>query len=243
MCFNTSVFNIDISTFLSQALNNKKKKNTTKGVEWNICKFLSKPKKFSLNFSDINFFPYFQQHFLKMSEEQAKLDEITRREEAVKRREEAVKKREKEVKRREEAVKRREEEQILYFLMSAYHYCNDPHNNNDTSLVEFLLDNGADINKKDGEGCTPLHIASTLEMAKILIERGADFEAVNNKGETPLICHSSCGRVDIVNYLISKGASKETKTYDGQTAYDVACDECPENDREQVKAELQRMLS
>jgi ankyrin repeat protein len=55
--------------------------------------------------------------------------------------------------------------------------------------VEFLLDKGADVNHKNYNGNTPLHIAivnQDLEVCKVLISRGADVSITNNEGKTPL---------------------------------------------------------
>lgn len=53
-------------------------------------------------------------------------------------------------------------------------------------MVEFLVENGADVNRGDNEGWTPLHATAScgfLSIAKYLIEHGADVAAVNNDGQ------------------------------------------------------------
>jgi len=54
-------------------------------------------------------------------------------------------------------------------------------------VVKILLDAGADVNAKDGEGNTPFQIAlshgTTLEILRLLLERG--FK-INEEYETPL---------------------------------------------------------
>ncbi|MHC4477688.1 MAG: ankyrin repeat domain-containing protein [Planctomycetota bacterium] len=45
------------------------------------------------------------------------------------------------------------------------------------SMVEFLLDNGADVNIDSGSGCRPIHVAAwrdRVEISRILLEHGAD---------------------------------------------------------------------
>lgn len=59
---------------------------------------------------------------------------------------------------------------------------------NDTALVPFLLENGAQnsINDQDKNGDTALHNAvhANRSIIKTLIEHGADITIVNNEGET-----------------------------------------------------------
>lgn len=53
-------------------------------------------------------------------------------------------------------------------------------------MVEFLVKQGADVNRGDNEGWTPLHATAScgfMYIAKYLIEQGADVAAVNNDGE------------------------------------------------------------
>ena len=53
-------------------------------------------------------------------------------------------------------------------------------------MVEFLVANGADVNRGDNEGWTPLHATAScgfLSIAKFLLEHGANVAAVNNDGE------------------------------------------------------------
>ena len=53
-------------------------------------------------------------------------------------------------------------------------------------MVEFLVAHGADVNRGDNEGWTPLHATAScgfLSIAKFLLEAGADVAAVNNDGE------------------------------------------------------------
>ena len=57
-----------------------------------------------------------------------------------------------------------------------------------TEAARLLIENGADVNMKDGKGSTPLHSAAVFGragVAKLLLENGADFQARNDDGATP----------------------------------------------------------
>ena len=56
-------------------------------------------------------------------------------------------------------------------------------------LVWLLVDGGADVNSRDKDHETPLHMAhrnNRIDIARRLIIRGADNSAKNNKGEIPI---------------------------------------------------------
>ena len=58
-----------------------------------------------------------------------------------------------------------------------------------TSMTNFLISNGAEVNISDENGQTPLYIASRngcLESVKHLIENGATIDAKRDNGTTPL---------------------------------------------------------
>ncbi len=57
-----------------------------------------------------------------------------------------------------------------------------------TEAARLLIENGADVNMKDGKESTPLHSAAVFGragVAKLLLENGADFQARNDDGATP----------------------------------------------------------
>jgi len=54
-------------------------------------------------------------------------------------------------------------------------------------IMEFLIDNGANVNMKNSRGDTPLFRARVERMAEILINAGADIHEENELGNTPLL--------------------------------------------------------
>ncbi len=82
---------------------------------------------------------------------------------------------------------------------------------NNTELLEWLLDNGANINHQDRNGFSALHFAvkeQRFEASEILINRKADLEIKDSNGNTPLMdaIFNSKGDYKIVTLLIDSDA-------------------------------------
>nr|XP_012230933.1 PREDICTED: protein phosphatase 1 regulatory subunit 12A isoform X6 [Linepithema humile] len=74
-------------------------------------------------------------------------------------------------------------------------------------MVEFLVEQGADINRGDNEGWTPLHATAScgfISIAKYLIEQGCNLAAVNNDGELALDIAESDEMEDMLQQHINK---------------------------------------
>ena len=111
-------------------------------------------------------------------------------------------------------------------------------------IVKYLISKGADINARDKSGATALIAAATfsfvtnkdgnLEVVKALVEggsfllfktnKGADINArdIELGGATALMMASSAGDLEVVKYLISKGADVNVRTKYGKTALSLA---------------------
>jgi ankyrin repeat protein len=81
----------------------------------------------------------------------------------------------------------------------------------DTDAVRLLLDRGADVNARDGDGRTALMLACysdtyPIDVVRILIERGADVNARTPSGETAVSFAAARGGV-IVEALGRAGAA------------------------------------
>ena len=75
-------------------------------------------------------------------------------------------------------------------------------------IIKYLINHGADMNKGDDVGTTPLHAAAHighLHAVKYLTSKGADFDRRDSDGDLPLDIANKEGFVDIVIYLKSLG--------------------------------------
>jgi len=96
-------------------------------------------------------------------------------------------------------------------------------------VVLLLLEHNANVNRRDGNGRTPLHVAVVFgdeDIIRLLISKGADVNAKNNEGETPLHIlvknwpqdwWAKDFRVTVINILLDSGADIEAKTRDDKT--------------------------
>ncbi|MGB6346242.1 MAG: quinoprotein dehydrogenase-associated putative ABC transporter substrate-binding protein [Methyloceanibacter sp.] len=89
---------------------------------------------------------------------------------------------------------------------------------NDTGRVKFLVGKGADVNKVDNQGATPLTSAARQrheDMVELLIELGADVNLTNKDGTTPLVAAVLRDHVPTIEVLLKHGADAEKPGPDG----------------------------
>ncbi|XP_050097577.1 protein phosphatase 1 regulatory subunit 12A isoform X2 [Anopheles aquasalis] len=95
----------------------------------------------------------------------------------------------------------------------------------DKDEVEYLLQDGADIDTANVDGLTALHqacIDDNLDMVEFLVQKGADVNRKDNEGWTPLHATASCGFLSIARYLIENGADLAAINSDGELPVDLA---------------------
>ena len=87
---------------------------------------------------------------------------------------------------------------------------------NQAAMTNLLLEHGAQVDARDGQGRTPLMIAAIndkLEVAKVLLNHGADPRAQDSiYGEMPI--HNACyrGGIEIVTLLLSRGVDVNSRS-------------------------------
>lgn len=105
-----------------------------------------------------------------------------------------------------------------------------------TEMVKLLIDNGADVNKRNCSGSTALYGAldsekwgviknQSLKLVALLINAGADVNVKDFHGSSPLSIAAARGYYDIVRLLLENGVNVNERSDDpfgGSTALDMA---------------------
>lgn len=79
----------------------------------------------------------------------------------------------------------------------------------DGRAVEDLLLGGAEVDPRDPQGNTPLHLARGRAVVRALLKRGADPEARNELGMTPLHCAQE---LEVARLLVGAGADPDARS-------------------------------
>ena len=101
------------------------------------------------------------------------------------------------------------------------------------SVISWLLEHGANVNEKVGEGQTFLHLAASnaeTRIVKLLIKHNAEVNAKTDEGCTPLYLAALIGRIEVSEVLIDAGAEYEIRQdEDGEQEFVIGgllLDEC-----------------
>ena len=81
-----------------------------------------------------------------------------------------------------------------------------------TDIINYLLENNADVNlKEELTGFTPLMASlHDITITELLIEKGADIEAKDDDGINALVYASTYNNEEMVKFLLEKGADANT---------------------------------
>jgi len=88
------------------------------------------------------------------------------------------------------------------------------------AIAKLLIERGADVNARNSDRETPLHLASSAcraAIAKLLVDNGADANARDENGETPLHKAVRADCISVVKLLLEKGADVNARGEDGWT--------------------------
>jgi hypothetical protein len=90
-------------------------------------------------------------------------------------------------------------------------------------LVGFLIDHGADINKRTIDGLSALHLAHcNKDIMEKLLQAGADISTLDQYGRTPLFFSRAAPCEETIRLLLNNGADENHRDQFGRTAQDVA---------------------
>jgi serine/threonine-protein phosphatase 6 regulatory ankyrin repeat subunit B len=87
-------------------------------------------------------------------------------------------------------------------------------------IVEFLIENGADVNAKMSNNVTALVRAvqnSRTDIVELLLVNGADADATTGDGGHVFFIAATCGQKDIIKLLVAHGANVNARNHEGQT--------------------------
>ncbi|MCL6250384.1 ankyrin repeat domain-containing protein [Altererythrobacter sp. KTW20L] len=95
----------------------------------------------------------------------------------------------------------------------------------DSVWIDFLYQQGANVNVADNSGVTPLMQAVQLgfiEGVSKLLAHGARIDVTNNSGETPLMYAVHARNLELMRVLLQAGADPDRYDNSGRSARDYA---------------------
>eukprot|EP01100_Stratorugosa_tubuloviscum_P009661 TRINITY_DN404_c0_g1_i1.p1 TRINITY_DN404_c0_g1~~TRINITY_DN404_c0_g1_i1.p1 ORF type:complete len:183 (+),score=73.83 TRINITY_DN404_c0_g1_i1:52-549(+) len=97
---------------------------------------------------------------------------------------------------------------------------------NHAHVIDWLIENGAEIEIQTVDGSTALQIAAAhgqVTAIEMLLNKGAQIDSKNQNLDTPLMMASSRGHIPAINILLARGANKTLKNSSLKSAIDQAC--------------------
>jgi ankyrin repeat protein len=114
------------------------------------------------------------------------------------------------------------------------------------NIIQFFVEKGADVNKKNESGSAPIHFVDTVEVLEILLKSKLhiDFKAKNNFGDTAL--HNACRNenVKLITLLLKHDPSVIlTRNNNNEKPIDLVKNPVLKHLLNQVENKHQEMLS
>ncbi len=82
------------------------------------------------------------------------------------------------------------------------------------AITQFLISKGADVNKRNSAGFTPIYFAigtDNKQIVKLLIKHGAKVDVQSDYGVSPLHVSAYNGNVEMAKFLLKNGARLDVK--------------------------------
>uniref|UniRef100_A0A1A9VKY7 ANK_REP_REGION domain-containing protein n=1 Tax=Glossina austeni TaxID=7395 RepID=A0A1A9VKY7_GLOAU len=101
-------------------------------------------------------------------------------------------------------------------------------------MVEFLVEHGADINRQDNEGWTPLHATAScgfVSIARYLVEHAADVAAVNSDGDLAVDLAVDSQHVPMIDFMQKMVAEQQ-----------IDCTKARQAEEQQMLSDAKRWL-
>ncbi len=100
-------------------------------------------------------------------------------------------------------------------------------NSDNVAVVEYLLSAGSSVDEKDENGQNALmyavQIADNIDVLRCLVEKGgAQLNYIDKEGRTALMLAAESGQLEMVNYLLVKGADASISDNAGKKVLDYA---------------------
>lgn len=95
------------------------------------------------------------------------------------------------------------------------------------SDLKYLLEEGEDIDYRDHQGATPLHIAAAngyLSVVEFLLDNNVPTDVCDNDMWQPIHAAACWGHPDVIEMLVMAGADLSAKTKNGETPFDICED-------------------
>lgn len=96
----------------------------------------------------------------------------------------------------------------------------------DAGMAQKLIDMGVPVNRRAGDGSTPLMGAQNAEIARVFINAGADINAADNAGRTALDYAIAAQDPERVKLLLEGGAAVNHADSTGVTPLQIAVSSC-----------------
>ncbi|KAG8200358.1 hypothetical protein JTE90_028540 [Oedothorax gibbosus] len=108
--------------------------------------------------------------------------------------------------------------------------------------LKLVLDEGGDIEFRDHQGATPLHIAAAngyVNVVEFILDNHGSTNVCDNDMWQPIHAAACWGHPDVIEMLVMAGADLSAKTKNGETPFDICEDQDLKERIMQLKNEIE----